>query len=271
MNALPNDAALAEVRDGVAIVTLNRPKSLNAINDAMTEALAAAMSGAAEDKSVRAVVLKSAGDNFMAGGDIKWFKELLDKQPDKSVIRREFEEFIHPVHAVIQTMRGMPKPIIAAVQGACAGFGVSLMSACDLVLAADSAIFTLAYCHIGVSPDGGSTYALPRAVGLKRAFEIALLGDRFGAEEARAAGLINRVVPAAELEAATMKLAARLARGPTHVYGNTKALLNASLNTGLKEQLAAEATSFADCAARHDFHEGITAFVEKRSPSFTGE
>jgi len=168
-------------------------------------------------------------------------------------------------------MRTMPKPIVAAIRGACAGFGVSLAVACDLAVAADDAFFTLAYCHLGVSPDGGSTFALPRAVGMKRAFEIALLGDRFDAATAKAAGLINQVVPAAEFDAAVAKLAGRLAKGPTHVYGKTKALLNASLGASLAEQLNAEAKSFAECAGRRDFAEGVAAFVAKRPPSFTGE
>jgi 2-(1,2-epoxy-1,2-dihydrophenyl)acetyl-CoA isomerase len=164
----------------------------------------------------------------------------------------------------------MPKPVIASVKGAVAGFGISLMSACDLVVAGDSSYFTLAYCHIGTSPDGGSTYALPRTVGVKQAMEIALLGDRFDATRALELGLINRVVPVAELEGATTKLAARLAKGPTAVYGRTKNLINQSLNRTLPEQLQAEQDNFVASALDADFSEGIQAFVEKRKPNFIG-
>ena len=131
-------------------------------------------------------------------------------------------------------------------------------------------MFTLAYCHIGTSPDGGSTFHLPRAVGMKRAMEIALLGNRFGAAEAASIGLINRVVPAAELEAETAKLAARLAQGPTAAYGRTKALLNASLDNGLAAQLARESELFTASTMTDDFREGITAFLKKRPAAFRG-
>jgi len=271
MNAQSKNAVLYEAVDGIATIKLNRPEALNALDDTMVGDLAAAVAGAAADDSVRAVVVTGAGAHFMAGGDIKWFKQAIDAEPDKTVIRREFEAFIHPVHDVVTAMRTMRKPVLAGVRGACAGFGVSLALACDMVLAADDAVFTLAYCHIGVSPDGGSTYALPRAVGIKRAFEIAYLGDRFGADAAREAGLVNRVVPVAGFEASVGKLARRLANGPTHAYANTKELLNASLNASMKDQLDAEAKSFADCATTADFAEGVTAFIDKRPPGFTGE
>lgn len=271
MDAKPNDAVLCNVADGVATITLNRPEALNALNQPMVEGLAAAVEAVGKDHAVRAVVVTGAGDHFMAGGDIKWFKERIDEEQDKAVIRREFERFIHPVHDIVTGMRTMPKPIVASVKGACAGFGVSLMAACDMAIAADDAVFTLAYVHIGVSPDGGSTFALPRAVGLKRAFEIALLGDRFDAATAVGAGLVNRAVPAADLDATTAKIAGRLAKGPTKVYGRTKALLNQSLNSSLRDQLDAEAKSFAESASEPDFSEGLDAFVNKRPPAFKGE
>ena len=164
----------------------------------------------------------------------------------------------------------MGKPVIAGVQGAVAGFGISLMLACDLVVATEAAVFTLAYSLIGTSPDGSSTYMLPRMVGLKRALEIALLADRFGSAEAREWGLVNWAVPAAELDDTIAKLATRLAVGPTHAYRNTKALLNASFDRSLEEQLDAEAASFADCAVSEDFAEGSAAFLDKRATLFKG-
>ena len=142
--------------------------------------------------------------------------------------------------------------------------------ACDLVIASDDAFFTLAYCKIGTSPDGSSSFHLPRAVGIKKAMEIALLGDRFDAETARNIGMINFVVPKNDLESETKKLAQRLANGQTHVYGNTKALFYRSLENQFEAQLQAEAEYFSDCASRDDFREGVTAFIEKRSPNFTG-
>ena len=267
----PNETVLVETHNGICTITLNRPKALNALDLAMVKALGQVIPAVADDPTIRAVVIRGAGDHFMAGGDVKWFKASVDAEPDKQVIRRDFEKFIHEVHVIVTALRRMRKPVIASVRGAVAGFGVSLVLACDMAVAADNALFTLAYCHIGTSPDGGSTYALPRTVGMKRAFEIALLGDRFDAAAAREAGLVNRVVPAAALEKETAKLAVRLALGPTHAYGNTKELLNLSFHNTLEAQLAAEARNFADCATTRDFAEGVTAFAEKRLPQFTGK
>ncbi len=261
-----NDTVLTELSKGVATVTLNRPQALNALSDDMIEALLDIMPRLEADPAVRCVVLQGAGDHFMAGGDVKGFHRRLDEAPE--TLRRHFEAKIHRLHPVVVTMRRMPKPIVAAVQGACAGFGLSFMLAADLALAAEDAYFTLAYCRIGTSPDGGSSYHLPRIVGLRKAMEIALLGDRFDAATAERLGLVNRVVPAAELADETAALARRLAEGPAQALANTKRLLGRSLDSGLEAQLQAEAESFAECAATPDFAEGVTAFVEKRAAKF---
>ena len=257
-------------REGaVATVTLDRPAALNALDGEMIAGLEAAFTALEADETVRAVVVRGAGEHFMAGGDLKLFHRDLGLPPAER--RRRFELFVHKVHPTVMTIRRMSQPVIASVRGAAAGFGLSLVMACDLALAAEDAYFTLAYSLIGTSPDGSSTYHLPRLVGLKKAMEIALLADRFDAATALALGLVNRVVPAAGLESATAALAARLAAGPTHAYGNTKRLLGRALENSLPAQLQAEAESFADCAATEDFAEGIRAFVEKRKPRFTGQ
>jgi 2-(1,2-epoxy-1,2-dihydrophenyl)acetyl-CoA isomerase len=156
------------------------------------------------DASVRCVVLKGAGDHFMAGGDVKGMGETIKKSADQ--IKKEFMLRIHDLHPIMFAMRRMPKPIIASCKGAAAGAGVSMALACDLVIAAEDAFFTLAYCKIGTSPDGSSSFHLPRAVGIKRAMEIALLGDRFSAQTAKDIGMINFIVPNDELESETQKL-----------------------------------------------------------------
>jgi 2-(1,2-epoxy-1,2-dihydrophenyl)acetyl-CoA isomerase len=251
----------------IATVTLNRPTALNALSPEMNLELSEATLRLEMDASVRCVVLQGAGDHFMAGGDVKGFSEA---SPDRQERKIMLERGIAETHTIITRLRRMPKPVIASVQGAVAGFGVSLMSACDLVIAADTSFFTLAYCHIGTSPDGGATYALPRTTGTKLAMEIALLGDRFDAQRALALGLINRITPVAELAAATAQLAARLAAGPTAVYGRTKRLINTSLEHTLAAQLQAEQDNFVASALDDDFSEGVRAFVEKRKPTFVG-
>ena len=263
------EPVLLEVSEGVATVTLNRPEALNALSDDMMAALVEVMARVEADPAARCVVVRGAGDHFMAGGDVKGFHGRLAETPAER--GAHFRDKIHGLHPAIAAMRRMPKPVVASLRGAAAGFGLSLALATDLAIAAEDAYFTLAYCLIGTSPDGGSSFHLPRLVGLRKAMEIALLGERFNAETAQRLGLVNWVVPSAELEAETAKLAARLARGPGHALGETKALLNASLDNALEAQLALEVESFASCAATQDFAEGVTAFVEKRSAKFTGQ
>ncbi len=265
---MSNDAVLLDIADGIATITLNRPQALNALDHAMAHALRDAAERVEGDGSVRAVVMRGAGPHFMAGGDIKAFAAMLAAHSDQR--RADFERIIGLVHDAVTRLRRMDKPVLASVHGAVAGFGLSLLNACDLALAADNAYFTLAYCHIGTSPDGGATWGLPRLVGLKQAMEIALLGDRFDAARALALGLVNRVVPAAELETATQALARRLAAGPTAAYAKTKRLLGESMNRTLAEQLLAEQDSFAVSTTTEDFAEGVRAFIEKRKPEFHG-
>lgn len=262
------ETVLIERQGAIAMLTLNRPAVLNALDAAMIGDLTAAVQTVGSDGAIRAVVLRGAGDAFMAGGDIRMFHATLStSEPER---RATIHAAVSRIEPLVAALRGMPKPVIAQVHGAAAGFGLSLVAACDLAVAAEDAVFTLAYCHVGTSPDGGSSFFLPRHVGVKRAFEIALLGDRFDAATAERFGLVNRVVPRANLEAETGKLAARLAAGPTQAYAETKRLLNGALESSLAEQLGREADAFADCAVTADFAEGVTAFVEKRKPGFQG-
>lgn len=259
-------AVLHETRGPVAFLTLNRPAALNSLDRSMIDGLVAATAQAAADDAVRVIVVRGAGDHFMAGGDLKWFREEIDgRHPD---VEAQFQRTINEVHATTKSLRNTGKPVIVAVRGAVAGFGLSLMLAGDFALAADNAYFTMAYSHIGLSPDGGATWLLPRLIGLRKATELALLADRFDANAAADLGLVNRVVPLADLDAEVEKLAARLARGPVGALARTKALLQTSFDQTLEQQLGAEANAFAACAAELDFAEGLAAFAEKRKPAF---
>ena len=263
-----SDTVLIERANGIARITLNRPDVLNALNDELCEALDATLARIEREAETRVVVLQGAGGYFMAGGDLRAFYGMLERTPEER--RQHFETMIDRVHRIIRIMRRMPQPIIAKIDGAAGGFGLSLVLATDLAIAAADSIFTMAYCRIGTSPDGSSTWFLPRTVGAKKAMELALLGERFGAREAERLGIVNRVVSPHRLEEETEALARRLAAGPARAYANTKRLLDASGHASLEEQLQAEGEMFADCAASEDFAEGVRAFVEKRRPTFTG-
>ncbi len=264
-----SDPILLSRQASVATLTLNRPDALNTLDVAMMEALVRHTSALAADGSLRCVVLKGAGRHFMAGGDLRTFAESLPRPPAER--QAGFADLIGRLHAAIENFRRMRPPVVASVHGAVAGFGLSLMCACDLAIAADSAYFTSAYRHIALTPDGGLSHTLPRIVGVRKAMEIVLLGERFDAQEALRLGLVNRVVPAADLDVATAAIVQALITGPAAAIASGKRLVNESLGRTLSEQLRAEAESFAQCAATTDFVEGIEAFLAKRPPQFGRE
>jgi 2-(1,2-epoxy-1,2-dihydrophenyl)acetyl-CoA isomerase len=258
MSAVP----LLVHREGALVrLQLNRPDALNALDLPMARALARAAGELAVDESVRCVVLQGAGRGFCAGGDL--IKMKADPVPVAG-------ELIEALHAAIISLCGMRAPLLASVHGVVAGAGMSLLLACDLAIAAEGTRLNLAYVNVGASCDGSSSWSLPRVVGLRKALEIALLGENVDAAEALRLGLLNRIVPADELEAQTRSLAQRLADGPTQALGEIKQLLRDSLQTGLRQQLDAEAAAFLRSAATQDFAAGIDAFVAKRAPRFIG-
>ena len=252
--------------DAVLEILMNRPEVLNAANREMIGELAAASAEAAEDASARVVLLRGAGTHFCAGGDINMFGELIELPPVER--RKALYGIVDQLHPLLVRLRCMPKPVIAAVQGGAAGVGLSFVLAADLAVAAEDAVFATGYIHLGTSPDGGLTATLARAVGLKHAAELMMLGDRFDAARAVQLGIINRVIPPGILDAEALALAARLADGPAHALGRTKALLQATLGDAFDAQLRRETESFAACAATEEFVEGVGAFLEKRRPKF---
>jgi 2-(1,2-epoxy-1,2-dihydrophenyl)acetyl-CoA isomerase len=260
-----SDTLLYAVAAGVATVTLNRPQVMNALDADMITRLRAVCEEARDDAAVRVIVLRGNGPAFLAGGDVALFHANLPQLPQM------VERLAGELHHAIVALREAAKPVLACVHGAVAGAGFSLMAAADLAIAATDTKFTLAYSKIATSPDGGSTYFLPRIVGTRKALELMMLADTFDAAAALNLGIVNWVVPAAELADATEKIVRRLASGPTVAYGETKALVNRTFERPLTAQLDAEAKAFARCAGTRDLAEGVTAFVEKRSPRFRGE
>ena len=259
-----------EVSDHVARLTLNRPQSLNALNLAMIEDLRLATARAEVDPAVRALLITGAGEHFMAGGDLKDFARRLPLSTEAR--HAHFRALIEQhINTTVKLLQSLPQPVIASVRGACAGFGLSLMAGCDLAIAADDAKFTTAYAAIALSGDGGASYFLPRIVGRRKAAELLLLAERFDAAEAVRLGLVNRVVPAAELDAEVARLASRLLAGPRDAYAEIKRLVAESHDAALESQLQSEAEAFARCSATADFGEGINAFFDKRKPAFRAD
>jgi 2-(1,2-epoxy-1,2-dihydrophenyl)acetyl-CoA isomerase len=257
---------LWELSEGVGRITLNRPDSLNAWTAEFGAELRDLIAGPAADDSVRAVLITGAGRGFSSGADLK---AGFDPHPDDGApdVKKELHEVYHPAIAGI---RRLPKPVVAAVNGPAVGIGCSLALACDLVMAAESAFFGLAFVNIGLMPDGGSTLFVPAAVGKARAFQMALLGERVSAAQALDWGLVNWVHPDGELLDRAEELVGKLAAGPTRSYAGTKEALNRMLYPDLDGQLDLEADIQHRLARTKDFLEGAVAFVEKRLPAFTG-
>lgn len=259
-----NASVLYAVNDGVATITFNRPQVMNALDADMLRGFCAAATRVAADAAARVVILRGAGPAFIAGGDVAMFHH------NRAAIVTLVPELAGELHQGILALRRAPQPVIAAVHGAVAGAGMSIMLACDLVIAAGDTQFSLAYSRIGASPDGGATWFLPRLAGYQKAMEMILLADAVDAASLQQIGIVNRVVEAGQLDAETDKLARRLAQGPARAYAEAKALVNCAGDAGLAAQLDAEALAFARCAATDDFAEGVAAFVAKRKPHFRG-
>jgi 2-(1,2-epoxy-1,2-dihydrophenyl)acetyl-CoA isomerase len=263
------DHIKSSVADGIGTILFNRPESLNAASAELVDGFVEITQAFERDPDVRCVVIKGAGEHFMAGGDIKDFHH--DVSRDQNAHASTLEKRVIAGQLAYHRLRRMHKPVLVSVQGATAGLGISILTAGDLAIAADDAIFSLAYRHIGLSADGGVSYFLPRIVGERRALEIALLGEQFPAAKALDWGLVNWVVPKADLAAQTGRIARLLADGPREALGHIKRLFRTSLDNSWGEQSAREAESISALAATADHLEGLTAFLEKRKPRFSSK
>jgi len=261
---MPYEFITFTTEQGVATITLNRPDVLNSFNMPMATELQDALKAAADDDAIRAVLLTGAGRAFCAGQDLAEAAPSDGSPvPISEIVRKSY-------NPTVRAIRSLEKPVVCAVNGVAAGAGANLALACDVVIAADTASFVQAFSKIGLIPDTGGTFFLPRLVGLARATALAFFGDKLTAADAHAMGLIYRVVEAARLADEARTLARRLATQPTRGFGLTKRAFNQSLANDLDAQLEVEAELQAEAARTADFAEGVRAFLEKRQPSFAG-
>ena len=260
------ETVIYELTGAVATIQMNRPEALNALSRQLVRDLRSAIEKAISDE-VRAVVLTGSGRAFCSGGDLREMKAMGEKDGN---VEAFLDSPLKALHEVILMIRETPIPFIAAVNGVCAGAGTNFALACDLVLAADDATFNEAFVRIGLSPDCGGTFFLPRVVGEKKATELFMTGATLDARHAAEIGMINRVVTAAELLQEAATLAEQLSKGPTGSYGRIKRMMNASFGNDLRSQLELESESQLESGKSDDFGEGVSAFFERRPPNFTG-
>ena len=256
-----------EFNESVAILTLNRPEALNSLSMQLLKDLRAALAMTTEARA-RAAILTGAGRAFCAGGDLREMQTIAQQTGNMAAF---FEEPLAAFHGCVQSIREMPIPFVAAVNGVCAGAGTNFALACDIVIAAESASFNEGFVKIGLTPDCGGTYFLPRLVGEKIAAEMLMTGDAVTAERAEKIGMINRVVAEEELQSEALKFAARLAKMPTAAIGRIKQMLAVTMNNDLPAQLGVEHSAQIQSGQSNDFKEGVKAFFEKRQPEFTGD
>ncbi len=269
---------LTQLDDGILIITLNRPESLNALVFSMTRELNDRLREAAASPEVRVVILTGAGRAFCAGGDVKEFDSIDEGDPEwvkwrKDPVWNDIDNSAERVRRASEgplLLHGMPKPTIAMVRGACVGASVALATACDFRIVSDNAFFTTAFARIGISGELGASYYLTKLLGMAKARELLFFADRVPAAEALRIGLVNQVVPDAELEKAVMVFARRLADGPPLAYRFIKANLNAAETHSAEEMMAIEALNQVRVLRSEDAKEAIAAFLEKRTPKFVG-
>ena len=261
------ETVLYSVENSVATIQMNRPDALNALSLQLGKDLAAAVEQAIDD-GARAAILTGSGRAFCSGGDLREMRLMGEQQGS---IEAFLDEPLKALHKVIFAIREAPIPFVAAVNGVCAGAGTNFALACDIVFASDDASFNEAFVRIGLSPDCGGSFFLPRSVGEKFAAEMLMTGSTVTAARAAEIGMINRVVPAGELMSEATKFASQLAAGPTGAIGRVKRMLNATFSNDLSSQLQLEADCQVESGASPDFKEGVAAFFEKRPPSFSGK